>query len=105
MRKIYPKPAHGIAGKDASESVFSRNHFAGLATYSPEVRSRIASMGLTRVAGSVYECPSTRDFWKINGTKIVKLVGNEVDSGESIPAAPEDNPAQFLATVLDGLEF
>ena len=60
---------------------------------------------MRRIAGNVYECPSTKDFWKVQGNRIVKLVGDEVSAGESIPAAPDDKPAAFLANILDDLEF
>ena len=70
-----------------------------------DVQFEIDSLMMRRVAGNVYEAPSTRDFWKVQGNRIIKLVGNEVDNGESIPAAPEDRPAAFLAGILDDLEF
>lgn len=105
MRKVYPKSAHGIAGADASEALFSRNHFASSAAIPRNVQERIDQEMMRRVAGNVYECPSTKDFWKVQGNKIVKLVGSEVSNGESIPAAPEDKPAAFLAHILDDLEF
>jgi hypothetical protein len=41
----------------------------------------------------------------VQGNKIVKLVGNEVNQGESIQAAPDDRPAAFLAGILDDLSF
>jgi len=77
------------------------NHFASI---SPEAQKKVASMGLNRVAGNVYECPSTRDFWAVRGNKIVKLVADEaVDDGSSIPAAPKNRPMEFLTSVLDDL--
>lgn len=103
MPKIHPKQAHGLAEK-ADETGF-RNHFAGLAAYPAEVRDEISRWGLTRVAGNVFECRSTKDFWAVKGGTIMKLVGNEVDAGESIPGAPGDKPAAFLANILDDLEF
>lgn len=105
MRKIYPKSAHGIAGRDASETLFSRNHFASSAAMPRDVQAYIDQHSMRRVAGNVYECPSTKDFWKMQGNKIVKLVGSEVSNGESIPAAPDDKPDAFLAHILDDLEF
>ena len=105
MRRIYPRASYGLGGVKAKEAVFSKNHFAGLATYSPEVQEQITSWGLTRVAGNAFICESSRDFWQVQGNKIIKLVGNEVDNGESIPGAPEDKPERFLANILDDLSF
>ena len=81
------------------------NSIIGLSDGGAHVQFEIDDLMLRRVAGNVYECPSTKDFWKVNGNKIVKLVGNEVNQGESIQAAPEDRPAAFLAGILDDLEF
>lgn len=105
MGKLRATNTHGLGGKKASESVFSKNHLASEAKLSPEVKSKIASMGLNRVAGNVYECPSTKDFWKVQGNKIVKMVVDEVDNGEKIPAAPSDTPMDFLNDILGDLTF
>lgn len=125
MRTIHPKQAHGLrTGADSYEddrennrdlavgmldeaagNTSSANHFAGLGAYPAGIRDEIARWGLTRVAGNVFQCDSTRDFWAVKGGKIMKLTGNEVDAGESIPGAPEDRPAAFLAGVLDDLSF
>jgi hypothetical protein len=103
--KIYPKTAHGVKTEKPSESIFSKNHCASMMAIPRDVQFEIDSYMMRRVAGNVYECPSTKDFWKVQGNKIVKLVGNEVNQGESIPAAPDDRPAAFLAHILDDLEF
>jgi len=104
-KKIFPKAAHGVKGEKPNESIFSKNHFASMMAIPRDVQFEINDLMLRRVAGNVYECPSTKDFWKVQGNKIVKLVGNEVNQGESIPAAPDDKPAAFLAGILDDLEF
>ena len=104
-KKIYSKVAHGVKGEKAGESIFSKNHFASMMAIPRDVQFEIDEYMMRRVAGNVYECPSTKDFWKVQGNKIVKLVGNEVNQGESIPAAPDDKPAAFLAHILDDLEF
>jgi hypothetical protein len=104
-RKIYPKTAHGVKGEKPGESIFSKNHFASMMAIPRDVQFEIDRFMLHRVAGNVYECPSTKDFWKVQGNKIVKLVGNEVNQGESIQAAPDDRPAAFLAGILDDLSF
>jgi hypothetical protein len=70
-----------------------------------DVQFEIDSLMMRRIAGNVYECPSDKSFWVVKGGRIIKLVGNEVDEGQSIPAAPDDKPAAFLAHILDDLEF
>lgn len=104
MRKTYPKTAVGVGG-DSTETMFSKNHFASATPIPRDVQQYIDKYAMQRVAGNVYECPSTKDFWKVQGTKIIKLVGNEVSNGESIPGAPDDKPAAFLANILDDLSF
>lgn len=104
-KKIYPKTAHGLKGEKPNESIFSKNHFASMMAIPRDVQFQIDDLMMRRVAGNVYECPSTKDFWKVQGNKIVKLVGNEVNSGESIPAASSDHPNVSLAGWLDDLEF
>lgn len=104
-RKIYAKAAHGLKGEKPGDSIFSKNHFASSVPYSIEIQEQIAGWGLTRVAGNSFICESSKDFWQVKGNKIVKLVGNEVDAGESIPAASENHPASSIAAMLDGLDF
>ncbi len=66
----------------------------------------IAEFGLQRVAGNLYECPSTRDFWKISDRGgITRLTADEVDNGEHIEAAPKEAGEDFLRDVLAALDF
>jgi hypothetical protein len=104
MKKIYHKTAHGLT-QEKGESVFQKNHFASATAIPQNIQHYIDEYSMHRIAGNVYECPSTKDFWKVQGNKIVKLVGNEVNAGESIPAASSDKPAISLAGWLDDLEF
>jgi len=104
-RKIYAKAAHGLKAGESTQPIFSKNHYASASPIPQAVQHYIDQFSMHRVAGSIYECPATRDFWKLSGNKIVKLVGNEVNDGDSIPAAPDDKPAAFLANLLDSLEF
>lgn len=104
MSKIHSKVAHGL-GHEQSDNIFSKNHFASSMAIPHDVQDMIDRYTMTRVAGNVYECPSTKDFWKVQGNKIVKLVGNEVNQGESIPAANKEKPSVSLASWLDDLEF
>lgn len=105
MGKLAASTSFGLGGTNATERVFSKNHFSSTTKPSTEIRQKIASMGLTRVAGNIYECPSTKDFWKVQGNKVVRMVIDEVDNGEHLPAAPSDNPASFLADILGDLSF
>src|SRR5271168_3650819 len=104
-KKIYGKVAHGLKAEKSSESLFSKNHFASMMAIPRDVQFEIDEYMMRGVAGNVYECPSTKDFGKVQGNRIVKLVGNEVNQGESIPAAPDDKTAAFLAHILDDLEL
>jgi hypothetical protein len=72
---------------------------------STEALRKAASMGLQRCAGNTFICQSTKDFWQVRGNKIVRLVGNEIDSGDRLAAAPQDNPAGFLEDILGDLTF
>ena len=108
MGKIVIASAAGVGNHRSPEAkVNLRNHHVASAPLSPEVKRKIASMGLLRVAGNVYECPSSQDFWQVTGGgKIVRLSNDDVvDNGESIAAAPKDKPMEFLSSVLDDLEF
>jgi hypothetical protein len=104
-KKIHGKESHGLGRAKSGADIFSKNHFASMMAIPRDVQFQIDEYMMRRVAGNVYECPSTKDFWKVQGNRIVKLVGNEVNQGESIPAAPDDRPAAFLANILDDLEF
>lgn len=103
--KLRASTSFGLGGSKTTESVFSKNHFSSEEKLSPEVKAKIASMNLTRVAGNIFEAPSTRDFWKVQGNKVIKLTLDEVDNGESLQAAPSNNPASFLADILGDLSF
>lgn len=66
----------------------------------------IKAMNMHRVAGNVYECPSTKDFWEVKEGKIFKLTkGNEVDNSEKLMAADSIDPEASLKMILDDLEF
>jgi hypothetical protein len=107
MGKLRYAAAAGVGHRQDSESSITfKNHFASATPIPDSTRRKIASMGLQRVAGNVYECPSTQDFWQVAGGKIMRLSGgDEVDNGESIAAAPKDQPLQFLESILDDLSF
>ena len=102
--KLRASTTFGLGGSKTTDTVFSKNHFSSEAL-PKEVSSKIASMGLTRVAGNAYICESTKDFWTVRGNKVVRLVIDEVDNGESLAPAPSNDPASFLAGILDDLSF
>lgn len=104
-RKFAAGVSFGLGSSVTTDRVFSRNHMASEEELPSEVKAKIASMGLNRVAGNVYACPSSSDFWQVKGNKIVKLVGDEVNNGESIPAADETTPQISLKGFLDDLTF
>jgi hypothetical protein len=103
--KLRASTSFGLGGSKTTESVFSKNHFSSETKLSTEVKSKIASMGLNRVAGNAYICESDKDFWQVKGNKVVRLVVDEVDTGQSLSAAPSNDPANFLAGILDDLTF
>jgi hypothetical protein len=105
MGKLRASTTFGLGGQKSTDSVFSKNHLASESKLSPEVHQKIASLGLNRVAGNIYECPSSKDFWKVQGNKVVRMVAEEVDNSEKLAAAPADNPAMYLASILDDLSF
>lgn len=105
MGKLRATESFGLGGTKTTETVFSGNHFSSKTKLSSEVRQKLASMGLERVAGNIWESPSTQDFWQVKGNKIVRLSGDEVDNGESITAAPSNQPLGFLSAMLDDLTF
>lgn len=70
------------------------------------VDSVIRKLGLLRVAGNVYECPSTKDFWEVKEGKIMRLTtANEVDNSEKLVAADSMDPETSLKQILADLEF
>ena len=105
MGKLRATTSFGLGGNASTESVFSKNHFSSSNKISPEVKQKIASMGLQRVAGNAYICESTQDFWKVTGNKVVRMTVDVVDNGESLASAPSNDPATFLAGILDDLTF
>jgi hypothetical protein len=82
----------------------SNNHFKG-AALAQKVAREIQAKGLRRVAGNVYICKSTQDFWNVVDGKIVRLTKTEVDNGENLRAAPRRNPNGFMDQILNDLTF
>lgn len=61
---------------------------------------------LTRVAGNIYAAPASQDFWKVGSDgSLVRLVGSEVDLGESLSPADTHDPESHLASILADLEY
>jgi hypothetical protein len=58
-----------------------------------------------KVAENRYICPSSKDFWRIEGGKLIRMSATEVDNGETLPPADVNEPEAFLASLLQELEF
>jgi hypothetical protein len=89
--------------------VYARPHFLKQKEFLVETPSsgfKIASsLGLLKVADNRYLCPSTKDLWKVEGDKLVRLSATAVDNGENLEPADVEKPETFLAGLLDDLEF
>lgn len=66
---------------------------------------KAAMLGLIRIAGNMFECPSSRDLWKVNGDKVIRLSGTEVDFDEKMKPADSEDPKNYLANILAELDF
>ena len=70
------------------------------------VLKQAKDMGLRRVAGNLFERPASRDFWKVNKEgQIVRLVGSEVDLGESLEPADANDPETYINRIMADLEL
>lgn len=75
------------------------------ATSIPEdVLKTAKNMGLVRLAGNIFSKPASKDFWKVDGDKIVRLVSSEVDLGETLEPTSTDDPEGHIASLLADLE-
>ena len=74
-------------------------------TPSPYLVKKAAFMGFIHIAGNLFECPSSKDLWKVKGGKILRLTGKEVDNKERVKPADRKNPSKFLGDILSELEF
>ncbi len=103
MHKFYHYSGTGVGARIIESSAPSNNHYTPL---NKKANVIATEMGLERVAGNIYESKSRRDFWKVseNGG-ITRLTADEVDDGDSIPAAPKEAADDFLRDVLAALEF
>ena|ERR1035438_8206063 len=105
--------SHGLGGTrnkqagvlPADDGLTSDPQHFKTASITSELHQKIEEMGLIRVAGNAYRCPSSRDFWAVKGGKVIRITVDEVDNGESIQAAPADAPGNFLSQILEDLVF
>lgn len=106
MRRTVHYKAAGVGIQSVESLAPSSNHFTG--KLSKEASAQVEEMGMVRVAGNIYEVPSTKDFWKVseNGG-LVRLTGGEVDNGEKMAPAPKESSqvADFLQGILADLDF
>jgi hypothetical protein len=103
MAKFHHSASHGLGSREEqSIELPSKNHIK-TASISPSAMRKVADLGLQRVAGNAWLCPSTKDLWRINGDKVIRITLEEVDNGEEIVAEHSENPSMFLADVLADL--
>ncbi len=106
MRRTIHYSAAGVGTRPPEQLMPSGNHYT---KPSKEASVQIAEMGLIRRCANIYECPSTKDFWKVNDKNgsLVRLTSGEVDNGERIAPAPKESAqaADFLQSVLADLSF
>jgi len=107
MSRLFHYASHGVGiTPEHVESVTKSNHYASTTHLTTETKKKIASLGLQRVAGNIYECPSTKDFWSVTKDGGIKrLCSGEVENSERIAAAPTNAPSDFLDEILGSLEF
>jgi hypothetical protein len=97
MRASINQPVHFLTGKPRKLASSKLANDRGL--------QKAASMGLIRIAGNVFECPSSRDLWKVDGDKVMRVSSVEVDFHESLKPADPANPDRFLKDILAELDF
>jgi hypothetical protein len=106
MPRIYHTISHGLGSrKDEKLTEPSKNHYKQATKLAPELQAKIASMDLVRVAGNSWVCPSSKDFWAVSNGKIKKITSDEVDNGETLGAAPADDPSSYLDDILGDLSW
>jgi hypothetical protein len=111
-------PAHALrSNQNGDDSIFAdalqeiqtkaaaKTAAAKTAALSKQAKATIARFNLWRVAGNMYECPSSRDFWQVTADGGIKRLtkSTSVDHGESLPAADATNPEDTLNTILADL--
>ena len=97
MRANTDQQVHFLSGKSSKLASSTQASDKGM--------QKAASLGLIRVAGDMFECPSTRDLWRVNGDKVMRVTSAEVDFNEKLKAANEDDPKSFLSSILAQLDF
>jgi hypothetical protein len=89
--------------RDQELELPSVNHFKQ-ASMTAGLQTQIESRGLNRVAGNIFICNSTNDFWNVKDGKVLRITTVEVDNGETI-ASPQGDPRDFLDDALTDLTF
>lgn len=92
----YHYSAHGLNAKEAESLIESK---------AAKVAKIAHSMGLIRIAGNVFECPSTKDLWKVDNDKLIRVSADMVDNNEKLEAADADNPDKYLDKIMNDLDF
>jgi hypothetical protein len=97
MRASVNQPVHYLSGKTRKLASASLASDRGL--------KKAGQLGLIRVAGNVFECPSSRDLWKVDGDKVSRISSIEVDYNEKLAPADSEDPDKYLQRILAELEF
>ncbi len=106
MQRLANARAHSVGLRsDERIELPSVNHYKAASSLSKTAAAQIKTQGLVRVAGNYLICRSTRDFWKLDNGKLIRITKTEVDNGESIPGAPASNPSAFIDELLNDLTF
>ena len=66
---------------------------------------KAAAYGLIRIAGNLFECPSSKDLWRVDGDKVKRVSSIEVDFNEKLKAADPTDPSEYLKDILAQLDF
>lgn len=97
MRASINQAVHFLSGKPRKLASAKQASDAGL--------QKAASMGLIRIAGNMFECPSSKDLWKVDGDKVMRVSSVEVDFNESLKPANPNDPDRYLKEILAELDF
>jgi hypothetical protein len=99
MRASIHQKVHFVASHTRHETLASTK------LASAEGMKKASAMGLVRVAGNMFECPSSKDFWKVEGSKVIRVSSIEVDANEHLKPADADDPSGYLQSILADLDL
>ena len=97
MRASVNQPVHFLSGRPQK--------LASAKLASDQGLKKAAQLGLIRIAGNMFECPSSKDLWKVDGDKVRRVSSVEVDFHETLKPANADDPSAYLSDILSQLDF